>query len=124
MRSVLNSLLYSSELPEFHGCHGSCQHSSLLFQAFSELSSVAQCDVLVVEGIGRSFCSGADLGLIEEISTSSLGSAMFRYMSGTLAKIHSSPLVSVARINGHCLGGGSEIASSCDLRFAHKNAKA
>ncbi|RCN42775.1 enoyl-CoA hydratase/isomerase family protein [Ancylostoma caninum] len=58
-----------------------------------------------------------------QISTSSLGSAMFRYMSGTLAKIHSSPLVSVARINGHCLGGGSEIASSCDLRFAHKNAK-
>ncbi|ETN83920.1 enoyl-CoA hydratase/isomerase family protein [Necator americanus] len=104
-------------------------------QKTEELSTFSDCGVLIVEGIGRSFCSGADLGLINEvplgpmtalmfqISSSSLGCAMFHYMAGTLSKIHSSPLVSIARLHGHCLGGGSEIASSCDLRFAHKDAK-
>ncbi|VDO92531.1 unnamed protein product [Heligmosomoides polygyrus] len=31
--------------------------------------------------------------------------------------------VSVARLHGHCLGGATEIASSCDIRLAHKDAK-
>lgn len=29
----------------------------------------------------------------------------------------------VARINGHCLGGGNELALACDVRIAHRDAK-
>lgn len=76
-----------------------------------------------MEGKGRSFCSGADLGLIDELCCPSLGAAMFRYMSASLGLIRSSALVSVARLHGHCLGGATEIASSCDIRLAHKDAK-
>ncbi|VDL79240.1 unnamed protein product [Nippostrongylus brasiliensis] len=62
-----------------------------------ELEKYSSCGVLVVEGVGRSFCSGADLGLIENVS--------------------------VARLHGHSLGGGTEIASSCDIRAAHKDSQ-
>ncbi|KHJ98901.1 enoyl-CoA hydratase/isomerase family protein [Oesophagostomum dentatum] len=88
-----------------------------------ELSSISGAGVLVVEGIGRSFCSGADLGMVNEVSTATLGCAVLQFMSASLANIHSSPLVSVARVHGHCVGGGQEIAACCDLRFAHKDAK-
>ncbi|KAJ1358370.1 hypothetical protein KIN20_016786 [Parelaphostrongylus tenuis] len=88
-----------------------------------ELSTFSSCGVLVLEGAGRSLCSGADLGLIEQLATPSLGSEMFRYMSSLLSTIRSSPLVSVARLHGHCLGGATELASACDIRVAHKDSK-
>ncbi|CAJ0592929.1 unnamed protein product [Cylicocyclus nassatus] len=88
-----------------------------------ELASLSEPGVLVVEGVGKSFCSGADLGFVKEVSDPVIGSAYYQFMFGTLRNIRTSPLVSVARLHGHCLGGGSEIATSCDLRFAHKDAK-
>ncbi|KJH52955.1 enoyl-CoA hydratase/isomerase family protein [Dictyocaulus viviparus] len=68
-----------------------------LGEKVKELANLSSCAVLVIEGTGPSFCSGADLGLIDQVS--------------------------VARLHGHCLGGATEIASSCDLRVAHKDAK-
>ncbi|KAK6028592.1 enoyl-CoA hydratase/isomerase family protein [Ostertagia ostertagi] len=102
-----------------------CLSGEMMFQLgerVQELTTLS-CGVLVVEGAGGSFCSGGDLGLIDELCNNSLGPAMFRFMSSSLAAIRSSPLVSVARIHGHCLGGGTEIASPCDIRLAHKDAK-
>ncbi|PIO71395.1 enoyl-CoA hydratase/isomerase family protein [Teladorsagia circumcincta] len=94
-----------------------------LGERVQDLDKFSSCGVLVVEGAGGSFCSGGDLGLIDELCNNSLGPAMFCFMSSSLATIRSSPLVSVARIHGHCLGGGTEIASPCDIRLAHKDAK-
>nr|CDJ90174.1 Crotonase domain containing protein [Haemonchus contortus] len=103
-----------------------CLSGEMMFQLGEKLQTLddfSSCGVLVVEGAGNSFCSGADLGLIDQLCNPSLGEAMFRFMSSSLGMIRSSPLVSVARIHGHCLGGGTEIASMCDLRLAHKDSK-
>ncbi|KAF1770366.1 hypothetical protein GCK72_002184 [Caenorhabditis remanei] len=79
--------------------------------------------VIVVYGIGKSFCSGADLGLIKDISDQNLGVQMFEYMSTILSLLNSSPAISIAKIHGHALGGATEICSATDIRIAHSDAR-
>ena len=38
----------------------------------------------------------------------------------TLLRLEHTPKLVIAAINGHCVGGGFEIALSCDLRIARK----
>lgn len=86
----------------------------------------------VITGSGeRAFCVGADLKRTRE-SNASYAEALFlaneaaadaglyiRQMDLTDLDLHK-PLI--AAINGHCLGGGLELALQCDLRIASDSA--
>uniref|UniRef100_A0A1I7XQL8 3-hydroxyisobutyryl-CoA hydrolase, mitochondrial n=1 Tax=Heterorhabditis bacteriophora TaxID=37862 RepID=A0A1I7XQL8_HETBA len=58
-----------------------------------ELPAMLNCGVVILEGVGESFCSGADLGLIDQLCSPSLGVAMFHYMSDSLSRLRSAPQV-------------------------------
>src|SRR2546430_15221495 len=82
----------------------------------------ANAHVLVIRGAGEKFFSaGADINMLSKAS------ADFRNQFAllgheTLARLENTPKLVIAAINGHCVGGGLEIAMACDLRIAKKNA--
>ncbi len=77
-----------------------------------------EVDVLVLEGAGeRFFCAGADIGMLERADPE------WKYQfclhaNETLLRLEHTPKLVIAAIDGHCVGGGFEIALACDLRIA------
>jgi enoyl-CoA hydratase len=74
--------------------------------------------VVVVTGHGdKYFCAGANINMLKEADES------FKYYfclhaNETLLRLENTPKLVIAGINGHCVGGGFEIALACDLRVA------
>jgi enoyl-CoA hydratase/carnithine racemase len=74
--------------------------------------------VLVVTGAGSSFCAGADISdLLGGADPDDPMADVRRHNLAAQAALKSFPKPTVAMIRGHCIGGGVEIATSCDLRF-------
>jgi len=76
--------------------------------------------VVVFQGAGRDFSTGADLtdpGM-RAIATAPLGERRRRLKVGPrlTAAIQALPQTTIAAVQGHCLGGGAVIAVACDLR--------
>jgi enoyl-CoA hydratase len=79
--------------------------------------------VLLITGAGdKSFVAGAD---IEEMSTLSPieGKAFAELGMGILRRLETLDIPVVALVNGYALGGGCELAMSCDFILASENAK-
>ncbi|WDP89543.1 MAG: enoyl-CoA hydratase/isomerase family protein [Desulfobacter sp.] len=70
----------------------------------------------------RIFCSGADLGGAMQASSEEK-EKMFNAYAGLLARIAQFPKPTVARINGHCLAGGTGFMLGCDIVVAREDAK-
>jgi enoyl-CoA hydratase/carnithine racemase len=75
--------------------------------------------VLVVTGAGPSFCAGADISdLLSGADPDDPMADVRRDNLAAQAALRDFPKPTVAMIRGHCIGGGVEIAASCDLRFS------
>lgn len=75
-----------------------------------------QATTLMVQGKSGYFCSGADLGVLSGF-TREQGLEMSHLMQVCLQDLRDLPLVSLALIDGGAMGGGTELACSCDFRI-------
>ena len=74
--------------------------------------------VLIVTGAGPSFCAGADISdLLGGGDPADPMADLRRDNLAAQTALRNFPKPTIAMIRGHCVGGGVEIAASCDLRF-------
>jgi len=79
-------------------------------------------EVIVLTGKGEKFFSaGANIAMLNSVTPE------FKYMfclhaNETLIRLEQTPKLVIAALNGHCVGGGMEIAMAADIRIARKDA--
>ncbi|MDD4850598.1 MAG: enoyl-CoA hydratase-related protein [Gemmiger sp.] len=89
--------------------------------AFEGLDQNAvRCVVLTGAG-DKSFVAGADIGAMSTM-TKAEGEAFGKQGNDVFLMIESFPLPVIAAVNGFALGGGNELAMSCDIRLCADNA--
>jgi enoyl-CoA hydratase len=77
--------------------------------------------VILASTSERAFCVGADIEVLSRFDEQAMR-AWELLGSRVLDRIQSSPLISIASIGGHALGGGLTLAAACDFRIASTNA--
>jgi cyclohexa-1,5-dienecarbonyl-CoA hydratase len=86
--------------------------------ALTACAADSAVDVIVIEGAGqRAFSAGVD---IRDHTRESVPE-MLDVVHGVIRKLLAIPQVTVALVRGVCLGGGCELASSCDFVVASED---
>jgi enoyl-CoA hydratase len=90
---------------------------------FTRLASDPATKAVIVTGSGtKSFVAGADLAEMSKLSAAE-GKAFSALGHEVFDMIEHLPVPVVAAVNGYALGGGCELALSCDFRYASETAK-
>jgi enoyl-CoA hydratase/carnithine racemase len=76
--------------------------------------------VIVIRGAGEKFfCAGADIKMLQGADPT------WKYYfclhaNETMSRLEQTPKLTIAALNGHCVGGGLEVAMACDLRIGRE----
>lgn len=94
--------------------------NALNMEVFEELEDVLnslkkdkEIQCVVLRGAGDYFCAGADISMLNDITP-----ATAPEMPDVFTQLEDLPKITIAAIDGYCLGGGLELASACDFRIA------
>src|SRR6266487_6945477 len=90
-----------------------------LVTATNYLAHRDETRVVIVSGEGRAFCSGLDT---KELAHGKLTVEWFETWERGVTALAELDAITIAAIQGYCLGGGLQLALACDLRIASTDA--
>ena len=102
---------------------------SSLDEAFSSLSARADINAVIFTGTGNVFASGADIRELQTL-TPDTARAFAERGQNLFQRINAARQLTIAAVNGYCMGGGLDLALACRVRvashaavFAHPGAR-
>lgn len=72
--------------------------------------------VILTSAVPKVFSAGFDIKVLRDASPDFIGLSS-QFSKELMARIMDTRKIFIAAINGHCMGGGLELAMACDLRF-------
>ncbi len=94
-----------------------------LGMAVSELSTASDVRAVIITGAGeKAFIAGGDISQLRDMNPGDARSLSL-LAQGVFNSIEHSPKPFIAAVNGYALGGGCELAMSCDVRIASDKAR-
>ncbi len=106
------------------------KHNAFTAQVIDELADAfetvrtSNCRMLLLRGAGKSFSAGADLNWMKAAAhySKSENQADALKLAQMLHRLADLPMMTVACVQGACMGGGAGLAAACDVVVAHKSA--
>lgn len=91
--------------------------------ALDWLDTKPDIKAVIFSGCKNVFMSGADVREVRNLNTEADVSDFLRLPHQLMARIYNMNKITIAAINGYCLGGGLEVALVCDLRVTVNDLK-
>jgi enoyl-CoA hydratase/carnithine racemase len=76
---------------------------------------------VILRGAGGTFTAGADLELLAEVHAGEASPTVADLGRRMADAVEAIPAVTIAAIEGHCVGGGVVLAAACDMRVASED---
>ena len=95
-----------------------------LLAVFRRVRDEDGVSVVVLAGAGRAFCAGGDLSIFPSLADHTAALDWLAHEGYEIGKaIELCEKVVIAKVHGHCLAGGLELALMCDLVYASDAAR-
>ena len=95
-----------------------------LLDALAEHARTLDARCLVIRGSGTVFSAGYDIGDLEDSSFEESAERLVAHpFHAAIEALDAYPYPVVGQINGHAIGGGLELALTCDIRVAAHSAR-